>query len=64
MNDIAGFECREGDGTFYVLPRVSGAMTALGLDSDADLAELLIEKAGVATVPGRIDVTRIPSSAT
>ena len=52
LNDIPGFECREGDGTFYALPRVSGAITSLGLESDMELAEFLIEKAGVATVPG------------
>ncbi len=52
LNEIPGFECREGDGTFYVLPRVKGAIDALGLGSDIEFAELLIEKAGVATVPG------------
>ena len=52
VNEIPGFECQAGDGTFYLLPRVSQAMEALGLDTDAELAEFLIEKAGVATVPG------------
>lgn len=52
VNEIPGFECQPGDGTFYLLPDVKGAMRALGVDTDAQLAELLIEKAGVATVPG------------
>ncbi len=52
LRNIPGFECREGDGTFYLLPRVSGAIELLGLRSDLEFAELLIEKAGVATVPG------------
>ena len=52
LAEIAGFECQPGDGTFYLLPRVSDAMQAIGVDTDAELAELLLEKAGVATVPG------------
>lgn len=52
VNDIPGFECQPGDGTFYLLPDVSAAMQAQGVATDGELAELLIEKAGVATVPG------------
>lgn len=52
LKQIPGFECREGDGTFYLLPRVTGAIESLGLESDLKLADLLIEQAGVATVPG------------
>jgi len=52
LNDIPGFECRPGEGTFYAFPRVAGAMEALGLGSDADLTEFLINEADVACVPG------------
>ncbi len=52
LNDLDGFECRPGEGTFYAFPRISGVLQAKGLASDADLVELLIEKADVACVPG------------
>ena len=52
LNTIAGVECRPGEGTFYAFPRVTGAIEALGLADDGDLARLLIERAEVATVPG------------
>jgi len=52
LNEIDGFECRRGEGTFYAFPRVSGALENLGLAGDADLVELLINKAEVACVPG------------
>jgi aspartate aminotransferase len=52
LNDIPGFECRSGEGTFYAFPRVDGALERLGLSSDAELAEHLINEANVALVPG------------
>ncbi len=52
LNDLDGFECRPGEGTFYAFPRISGVLQAKGLAGDADLVELLIEKADVACVPG------------
>ena len=52
LNDLDGFECRPGEGTFYAFPRVSGVLQAKGLASDSELVELLIEKADVACVPG------------
>jgi len=52
LNEIDGFECRPGEGTFYAFPRVSGALANLGLAGDTDLVELLINKADVACVPG------------
>jgi aspartate aminotransferase len=51
LNEIPGVECITGDGTFYCLPSVRGAMEALGLDSDTAFAERLLEH-GVALVPG------------
>jgi aspartate aminotransferase len=52
LNALPGFSCRPGDGTFYAFPQIQDAATALGLQSDAEFAEHLIEKARVATVPG------------
>ncbi len=52
LNTIEGFECRQGEGTFYAFPRVSGAVEALGLTDDTALVERLISQADVACVPG------------
>lgn len=52
LNDIDGFECRKGEGTFYAFPRVSEALQRKKLISDTDLVELLINDADVACVPG------------
>jgi len=52
LNDIDGFECRPGEGTFYAFPRVTGALQKRQLSSDVDLVELLINDADVACVPG------------
>jgi len=53
LNRIPGVECLPTDGTFYVFPSVAGLVDAInGVKNDLDLAEYLIEKAGVALVPG------------
>lgn len=52
LNEIPGFECREGEGAFYAFPRVTGAMQAKGLESDADLVKLLLNEGNVVLVPG------------
>lgn len=52
LNDIPGFECREGEGAFYAFPKVTEAMADKGLSSDADLVKLLLEKGDVVLVPG------------
>ena len=53
LNAIPGFECIDGDGTFYLFPNVKGAIQAIeGVKNDAELAKYLIDKAGVALVPG------------
>jgi len=53
LNRIPGVECLATDGTFYVFPSISGLIEAIdGVKNDLDLAEYLIEKAGVALVPG------------
>ncbi len=52
LNDIPGFACRSGEGTFYAFPKVADAVNALGFDSDVELAEFLLDRAEVAVVPG------------
>lgn len=52
LNRLAGVSCLETDGTFYVFPDFSQAIENLGLDDDLAFSEYLIEKAGVAVVPG------------
>ena len=52
LNDLDGFECRPGEGTFYAFPRISDLLQTKGLGSDTELVELLINDADVACVPG------------
>jgi len=52
LNTIPGFECRAGEGSFYAFPRVTGVLQNLGLQTDVQLAEHLINTADVALVPG------------
>jgi aspartate aminotransferase len=53
LNAIDGVQCLPSDGTFYAFPDMRGLIARLdGVDDDLDLAEHLIEHAGVALVPG------------
>lgn len=52
LNEIPGFECRPGEGTFYAFPRVTGAIEALRLKDDVEFAEFLVTKADVSLVAG------------
>ncbi len=53
LNAIDGVECLPTDGTFYVFPSVKGMIERIdGVKDDLELAEFLIDKAGVAVVPG------------
>ncbi len=47
LNSIPGFSCQKPQGAFYVFPNISGT----GMKS-GDLANLILEKAGVALLPG------------
>ena len=56
LNDVPGFVCPEPEGAFYAYPSVKGA---LGRDigggwphSSAELAEIILDEAEVAVVPG------------
>lgn len=52
LNEIPEVSCLETDGTFYVFPDFSTIIEMLGLENDLAFTEHLIEKAGVAVVPG------------
>lgn len=59
LNAIEGIQCPEADGTFYAFPAVQGLIDRLvvkypeeKLQNDHDLAEFLLQKAFIATVPG------------
>jgi aspartate aminotransferase len=52
LNEIPGFQCLPGAGTFYAFPNVAGAIQAKGLADDTALSEVLLKEAEVALVPG------------
>ena len=53
LNRIDGMTCLPSDGTFYAFPDVRGFIDQIaGVDDDMQLSEYLIEKTGVALVPG------------
>jgi aspartate aminotransferase len=52
LNSLPGVSCLPGAGTFYAFADVSRAMAALGCRDDGEFAELLLNDAGVAVVPG------------
>ena len=53
FNKIDGIDCVGTDGTFYVFPNVEKLIARLdGINNDLEFSEFLIEKAGVALVPG------------
>ncbi|VAW70733.1 Aspartate aminotransferase [hydrothermal vent metagenome] len=52
LNKIEGVESIASDGTFYIFPDFSKVMRKMGIDSDVELAEKILEEAEVALVPG------------
>jgi len=53
LNDIPGVNCLPADGTFYCFPHVQAIIDRMdGIADDIELAEFLLDKAGVALVPG------------
>jgi len=51
LNAIPGFQCRPPDGSFYAFPRVADLYRP-GRQGSIEIAELLLEEARVAVVPG------------
>ncbi|MCF6235900.1 MAG: pyridoxal phosphate-dependent aminotransferase [Gammaproteobacteria bacterium] len=53
LNQINGFECLKSQGTFYAFPNVQATINATkDINNDVELAEYILEKSGVALVPG------------
>ena len=53
LNQIPGVNCAAAGGTFYLFPCMHQAIEALsGVANDIQLAEFLLDRAGVAVVPG------------
>ncbi|MEA3410269.1 MAG: pyridoxal phosphate-dependent aminotransferase [Pseudomonadota bacterium] len=53
LNAIPGISCLPSDGTFYSFPNVQAAIDAMdGITDDVGFSEALLDKAGVALVPG------------
>jgi aspartate aminotransferase len=53
LNEIPGVTCLPADGTFYCFPHVQAVIDRMdGIADDIELAEFLLDQAGVALVPG------------
>jgi aspartate aminotransferase len=52
LNAIDGVHCRPPGGAFYTFPDVGDTYRSLGVSGSVDFAGKLLEKAGVAVVPG------------
>ena len=53
LNSVDGISCLPSDGRFYCFPDFNGIINRMdSINNDIDLAEYMIEKAGVALVPG------------
>ncbi len=53
LNDIDGVECEECNGAFYAFPSFKGVIDRMpDIRDDVDLAEWMLENAGVGMVPG------------
>ncbi len=53
VNNIEGLSCISSDGTFYCFPDFNAILERMDtIDNDVDLAEYILENAGVALVPG------------
>jgi len=53
INNIEGLSCISSDGTFYCFPDFNAILDRMdNIDNDVDLAEYILENAGVALVPG------------
>ena len=52
LSAMPGIQVLPADGTFYLFPNVQAVVTRLGLADDVAFAEALLDKAGIALVPG------------
>jgi aspartate aminotransferase len=52
LNRMPGVSCWSGEGSFYAFPDVRGLIASLALDDDVELCERILDRTGVALVPG------------
>jgi len=52
LHQIPGIEVVPADGTFYLFPSVAQIIEEKGFENDVEFAEALLQRAGVALVPG------------
>lgn len=52
LSAMPGIQVLPADGTFYLFPNIQAVITRLGLADDVAFAEALLDKAGIALVPG------------
>ena len=53
LNSIKHIECIPSDGTFYAFPKIQSFIDARpDINNDVEVANLLLDKVGVAIVPG------------
>jgi aspartate aminotransferase len=52
LNQLPGISCRAGAGTFYAFANIEGAMKIVDVADDLAFAERLLDRTGVAVVPG------------
>lgn len=53
LNDIDGVQCLPSEGAFYAFPHMQGVIDRLeGIEDDLQLAAYLLDKCGIALVPG------------
>jgi len=52
LRKIEGVDCLPCQGTFYIFPNMQRVIERLGIADDIAFGEFLIEKAGIAAVPG------------
>jgi aspartate aminotransferase len=52
LNDLPGWRCNPTAGAFYAFVDVSECMKSLNITTDLDFTDYLLNKAGIASVPG------------
>jgi aspartate aminotransferase len=52
LNSIKGISCLKSTGTFYAFANIEELMKSLGIATDVEFCSYLLEKIGVAVVPG------------
>lgn len=60
LNQIDGIRCLPARGAFYLFPNVTGACRRLGLQNGEELADRLLNEAGVAVLPRSCFGSRLP----